>query len=150
MLPLEPIILCLGGKQFSKVPLLLSPVPGEFQFLIFYHLFSFSMLSFSMLAFQCLCRMCGERGESVYHLVSECSRLAQREYKRRHDDVARYIHWQLCEKGGFERASNWYEQKPEGVLEHENYKLLCDFTIQCDRMVEARRPDIIFVDKKKR
>ena len=93
-----------------------------------------------------LCRMCGERGESVYHLVSECSKLAQREYKRRHDDVARYI----CEKGGFERASKWYEQKPEGVLENEDCKLLWDFTIQCDRMVEARRPDIVFVDKKKR
>ena len=49
-----------------------------------------------------LCRMCGERGESVDHLVSEYSKLAQWEYKRRHDDVARYIHWQLCEKGGFE------------------------------------------------
>ena len=96
-----------------------------------------------------LCRMCGERGESVYHLVSECSKLAQREYKRRHDDVARYIHWQLCEKGGFERASKWYEQKPEGVLENENCKLLWDFTIQCDRMDEARRPDIVFVDKKR-
>ena len=46
-----------------------------------------------------LCRMCGERGESVYHLVSECSKLAQREYNRRHDDVARYIHWQLCKNG---------------------------------------------------
>ena len=64
--------------------------------------------------------------------------------------MARYIHWQLCEKGGFERASKWYEQKPEGVLENEDCKLLWDFTIQCDRMVEARRPDIVFVDKKKR
>ena len=27
------------------------------------------------------CRMCGERGESVDHLVSECSKLAQRENK---------------------------------------------------------------------
>ena len=52
--------------------------------------------------------------------------------------------------GGFERASKWYEQKPEGVLENENCKLLWDFTIQCDRMVEARRPDIVFVDKKKK
>ena len=83
-------------------------------------------------------------------MVSECSKLAQGEYKRRHDDVARYIHWQLCEKGGFERACKWYEQKPEGVLENEGYKLLWDFTIQCDRMVEARRPDIVFVDKNKR
>ena len=97
-----------------------------------------------------LCRMCGERLESVYHLVSECSKLAQREYKRRHDDVARYTHWQLCEKGGFERASKWYEQKPEGVLENEDCKLLWNFSIQCDRMVEARQPDIVFVYKKKR
>ena len=37
-----------------------------------------------------LCRMCGERGESIYHLVIECGKLAQREYKRRHDDVTGY------------------------------------------------------------
>ena len=35
-----------------------------------------------------LCRMCGERGESIYHLISESEKLAQREYKRRHDDSA--------------------------------------------------------------
>ena len=40
-----------------------------------------------------LCRMCGERGESIYHLISECGKLAQREYKRRDVDVARYVHW---------------------------------------------------------
>ena len=50
-----------------------------------------------------LCRMCGERGESVDRLVSDGSKLAKREYKRRHDDVACYVYWQLCERGGFER-----------------------------------------------
>ena len=49
-------------------------------------------------------RMCGEKGEAISHLVSECGKLAQREYKRRHDNVVRYVHWQLCNKGGFERA----------------------------------------------
>ena len=47
------------------------------------------------------------------------------------------------------RANNWYEQKLEGVVESENFKILWDFTIQCDRRVEAR-PDIVFVDKKER
>ena len=28
-----------------------------------------------------LCRMCGEKGESIGHIVSECEKLAQREYK---------------------------------------------------------------------
>ena len=35
-----------------------------------------------------LCRMCGEKGETISHLVSEGGKLAQREYKRRHDNVA--------------------------------------------------------------
>ena len=34
-----------------------------------------------------LCRMCGERGETVQHIICECKKLAQREYKRRHDTV---------------------------------------------------------------
>ena len=56
-------------------------------------------------------RMCGEKGETISHLVSECGKLPQREYKRRHNNVARYVHWQLCNKGGFERADKWYEQQ---------------------------------------
>ena len=70
--------------------------------------------------------------------------------KERHDNVARYIHWQLCGKCGLERAKRWYEEKPEVVVESENFKILWDFTIQCDRKIEARRPDIVFIDKKKR
>ena len=69
---------------------------------------------------------------------------------RIHGNDTQYIHWQLCGKCGLERANNWYEQKPEGVVESENFKILWDFTIQCDRRVEARRPDIVFVDKKQR
>ena len=60
-----------------------------------------------------LCRMCGSKGETVAHVVSECGKLAQTEYKGRHDNVARYIHWQLCGKCGLERANSWCEQKPE-------------------------------------
>ena len=51
-----------------------------------------------------MCRMYGEKGESVNHLPSECSKLAQREYKRRHDSIARYMHWQLCGKVELEQT----------------------------------------------
>ena len=43
-------------------------------------------------------------------------------------------------------SNSWYEEKPEGVVESENFKMLWDFTIQC----EARGPDIVFVDRKER
>ena len=58
-----------------------------------------------------------------------------------------YIRIVLC---GLERANSWYEQKPEEVVESENFKILWDFTVQCDRNIEARRPDIVFIDKKER
>ena len=94
-----------------------------------------------------MCRMRGEKGKSVNHLTSECSKLAQREYKRRHDNVARYVHWQLCGKADFEQTDKWYKHTPERVLGNEGFKVLWDFNIQCDRIVETRRPDIVFVNK---
>ena len=64
--------------------------------------------------------------------------------------MARYIHWQLCGKCGLKRANSWCEQKLKGVVESENFKILLNFTVQCDRKIEARRPDIVFIDKKER
>ena len=87
--------------------------------------------------------MCAKKGESIRYLVGECGKLAQRKYKKRHDNGVRYVHWQLCNKGGL-------EEQRGAVIENDNYKLLWDFTIQCDRIMEARRPGIVFVDKKKK
>ena len=97
-----------------------------------------------------LCRMCNERGESVSHLVSECSTLAQREYKRRHDIVARIIHWELCRLYELERADKLFEHQPNSVLETDRTKVLWDFNIQYDYIIEARRPDIVIVEKEEK
>ena len=51
----------------------------------------------------------------------------------------------FVEKLRFNRARLWYEHEPESVVENENFKLLWDFTIQCDYIIESRRPDIVVV-----
>ena len=53
-----------------------------------------------------LCRMCGKCGERVQHVVSGYEKLAQKEYKRRHDNVAKKIHWDLCKRHEIERQEN--------------------------------------------
>ena len=58
------------------------------------------------------------------------------------------IHWKLCEKHNFERKEKWYKHCPEGVVEDDDVKLIWDINIQCDNVIEARRPDLILVDKK--
>ena len=40
-----------------------------------------------------------------------------------------------------------YEHQPEGVVENEKCKILWDMTIQYDHVIEARRPDIVFLEK---
>ena len=38
------------------------------------------------------CRLCGDRDETINHIISECSKLAQKEYKTRHDWVGKVFH----------------------------------------------------------
>ena len=76
--------------------------------------------------------------------------LAQKEYKRRHDNLGKIVHWKLARKCNFEAGDKWYENEPERVLENKDYKILWNFSIQNDHVIEARRPDLVVVDKKER
>ena len=40
--------------------------------------------------------------------------------------------------------------EPESVLENEDCKMLLDFSIQTDNLIETQRPDLVVVDKKER
>ena len=97
-----------------------------------------------------LCRVCRKVAESIDHIVSGCSKLVQKEYKRRHDDLEKIVHWELARKCNYEAGDKWYEHEPESVLENEDYKTLWDFSIQTDHVIQARRPDLVVVDKKER
>ena len=86
----------------------------------------------------------------MQHLVCGCEKLAQKEYKRRHDNVEKKVPRDFCKKNGLEHTEKWYEHIPEGVLENEEVKVLWDINVQCDNVIEARRPDIIVINKKGR
>ena len=83
-------------------------------------------------------------------MVSECSKLAQKEYKRRHYNVARIIHRGLCRLYELDRADKWFEHQPSSVQETDRTKVLWDFNIPCDHIIEARRPDIVIVEKEEK
>ena len=95
-------------------------------------------------------RLCGDRDETINHIISECSKLAQKEYKVRHDWVGKVIHWEMCRKFKFDHTNKWYMHNPAPVLENDTHKLLWDFNIQTDQLTPARRQDLIIINKKKR
>ena len=94
------------------------------------------------------CKLCGDRDGTINHIISECSRLAQKEYKARHDWVGKVIHWEMCKKIKSVHANKWYMHNPAPVLENATYKLLWDFDIQMDHLISARRPDLIIINKR--
>ena len=54
------------------------------------------------------CRLRGDRDETINHIISEFSKLAQKEYKTRHDWVGKVIHWEMCKKFKFDHTNKWY------------------------------------------
>ena len=91
------------------------------------------------------CKLCGDRDETINHIISECSKLAQ-EYKVRHDWVGKAIHWEMCKKFKFEHPNKWYMHNPAPVRENDTHKLLWDFDIQVDHLISARRPGLIIIN----
>ena len=69
------------------------------------------------------CRLCGDRDETINHTVSERSKLAQKEYKIRHDLVEKGIFYELCKKFKFDHTNRWYMHKPESVLVNKMHKI---------------------------
>ena len=64
----------------------------------------------------CKCGFCGDRDETTNHIISECSKLAQKEYKTRYYWVSKVIHWEMCKKFKFDHANRWYMHNPASVL----------------------------------
>jgi len=94
-----------------------------------------------------LCRVCHTTSESVDHLLSSCTPLAATMYKRRHDSVARIIHWALSKRFKLDACGSYWNHEPQSVSENSEVKLLWDFNIYTDHVLSARRPDIVLVDK---
>ena len=54
------------------------------------------------------CRLCDDRDETHNHIISECRKLAQKQYKTRHNWLSKVIHWKLYKKLKFDHTNKWY------------------------------------------
>ena len=96
------------------------------------------------------CRLCGDRDETIDHLISECYELAQKEYKTRHDRAVKVIRWELCKKLKFDPSTKWHMHKLESVQENQTLKILCDLEIKTGHKIPTRRQDPVIVNKKEK
>ena len=53
-------------------------------------------------------RLCSDRGEMIYHIISKYSELVQKEYRNRYVRVGKVINWELCKRLKFDHADKLY------------------------------------------
>lgn len=95
-----------------------------------------------------ICRACHRPGESIRHIISGCSRLANGEYLHRHNQVAKIIHQQLALKYKLvDSEVPYYKYVPDPVLENDHVTLYWDRSIITDRTIVANKPDIVVIDR---
>ena len=66
-----------------------------------------------------VCRLCGDREETINHIISEYKKIIQKEYKTRHGWVGKVIYWELWKEFQFDQTNKSYMYNPKSVLEND-------------------------------
>ena len=61
-----------------------------------------------------------------------------------------YVHWLLCKNYHSQCSGKLYIHTSQPVQENSEYKILWDFNIQTDKVIEHRRPYLVCINKQKR
>ena len=54
--------------------------------------------------------------DAIYYIISQSGKLAQKEYKIRHNWVGKVIHWEMCKKFKFHHTNKWYMNNSAALL----------------------------------
>ena len=71
----------------------------------------------------------------INHTISECSKLAQKEYKTRHDWPRKRIRGEFVLQIKIWLYKKWHMHKPEYYIKNKTNNILYDFKIQRDHLI---------------
>ena len=73
-----------------------------------------------------LCRICKKESETTFHILAGCDSLAKKEYFDRHNSVAKYVHYQICNQYSIQTESKWHLHRPDEVYVDDKIELICN------------------------
>ena len=100
-----------------------------------------------------LCRMCGKCPESVPHILSGCSTLAQTNYLARHNSVLKIMFFEMLrDQNLVSKVPPWNSPvQPKPMYENERAKAFWDVPVYAESvMVKANRIDARIVEKERK
>ena len=72
--------------------------------------------------------------------------LAANQYTFRHNEVCKYLHWQILKDQGLKITESWQKHVPVDTVIHNGIEIMWDKTIITDKKVNYNRPDITIHD----
>ena len=96
-----------------------------------------------------LCRMCGKCPESVPHILSGCSTLAQTKYPARHNSALKILFFEMLrDQNLVSKVPPWHSPvQPKPMYENERAKAFWDVPVYAESvMVKANRIDARIVE----
>lgn len=66
----------------------------------------------------------------IMHIVSACSRLTEKDYKKLHDKVWTNLHWNFWQKYSFKVRRKWFQQEAQKEQGNDQVKFFWDRHIQ--------------------
>ncbi|KAI2805264.1 hypothetical protein BLOT_004258 [Blomia tropicalis] len=95
------------------------------------------------------CPNCMNRRLSVDHLATYCGKYVSFEYKRRHDEIVRCLHFMIAKRYGITHNRRLKNYKVEGVVSNERVRIKSDVPILTEnRNVQYNKPDLFIHDLK--
>ena len=97
------------------------------------------------------CRVCDQSIESISHIVSSCTPLADKQYKDRHDNMLRGVYYYLLQSLNFTdmKIPSYDLNHVELVKENKICKIYWDTPIRTSNYVKYNKPDIVVIFKQK-
>ena len=98
------------------------------------------------------CRLCQQFDETIDHIISAGTILAEEQYIKRHDRVCAQLHFNICKETGVQLdKKHWYEHVPKLVETSQGGKvtILWNQQVQTDRTIPNNKPDVIIRDNEK-
>ncbi|XP_029656052.1 uncharacterized protein LOC115229930 [Octopus sinensis] len=96
------------------------------------------------------CSHCKSAKKTVDHLATRCNRMLNSDYIRRHNEVVRCLHLNLCRKYGITYSKKLKTHSVQSIVTTENVEIRVDTTLMTDIKVQHNKPDIFVFDKRTR
>lgn len=92
------------------------------------------------------CPHCKQGRKCVEHLATHCGRMLNFDYKKRHDEVVRCLHFQFTKRYGLNKNHRLKNYCVQNVLSNERVKIKSDVPILTELRIDHNKPDLMVHD----